>query len=163
MAIANQSASFVGMASVPRRYSNARWSGAMSAGLGGEYATVRESGAKKVSESMATELDEFEQNMQREINAFLGPAVSKPQRERVTEDRNGGLASRARRTPAKGGSIKTGFIVKLAVRNKPLERDAVFEHQSTSISKLEAQLQAEKAARKAGFRIIGHVIDIKPL
>ncbi|WP_136067801.1 hypothetical protein [Modicisalibacter radicis] len=111
---------------------------------------------------MATELDEFEQNMQREINAFLGPAA-KPQRDRTTEGRAGVLAPKARRTPAKGGSIKTGYVVKLAVRNKPLEWDTVFEHQSTSISKLEAQLQAEKAARKAGFRIIGHVIDIKPL
>ncbi|MCD6006809.1 hypothetical protein [Halomonas sp. IOP_31] len=112
---------------------------------------------------MATELDEFEQSMRREINAFLGPTASKPQRERATEDRAGGLAFRTKRTPAKGSSIKTGYIVKLAVRNKPLEWDTVFEHQSTSISRLEAQLQAEKAAHKAGYRIIGHVIDIKPL
>ncbi len=112
---------------------------------------------------MATELDDFEQNMQREINAFLGPAASKPQRARATDAPAGALAPKAKRTPAKGDSIKTGYKVKLAVRNKPLEWDTVFEHQSTSISKLEAQLQAEKAAHKAGFRIIGHVIDITPL
>jgi hypothetical protein len=44
-----------------------------------------------------------------------------------------------------------------------LELDTVFEHRSTSISKLEAQLDAEQAARKAGFPVIGHVIEIQRL
>lgn len=112
---------------------------------------------------MATELDDFEQNMQREIKAFLEPSAKKPDSGRASQVRPDASVSKAQRASSQSGSIKTGYIVKLAVRNKPLERDSVFEHQSTSISKLEAQFQAEKAARKAGFRIIGHVIDIKPL
>ncbi len=53
--------------------------------------------------------------------------------------------------------------MKLAVRTKQLEMDTVFEHVSSSISKVEAQLEAEKAARKAGYPIIGYVIETSRL
>lgn len=49
------------------------------------------------------------------------------------------------------------------MRTRKLEADTVFEHRSTSISKLEAQLEAEKAAKQAGYPIIGYVIDIQSL
>ena len=54
-------------------------------------------------------------------------------------------------------------LIKLAVRKKQLEMDTVFEHVSPSISKLEAQLEAEKAARRAGYPIIGYVIETRRL
>jgi len=53
--------------------------------------------------------------------------------------------------------------VKLAVRTKQLEMDTVFEHVSSSISKLEARMEAERAAKKAGYPIIGYLIDTQPL
>ncbi|MCG6656817.1 hypothetical protein HOP52_03370 [Halomonas campisalis] len=107
---------------------------------------------------MGTELSDFEHNMRREIDAFLKPdkgARTEAPKARRSE------ASRSPGQPAK--ALKTGHVVKLAVRTRPLERDTVFEHRSTSISKLEAQLEAEKAARKAGFPIIGHLIEIQRL
>jgi hypothetical protein len=109
---------------------------------------------------METELNDFEKSIQREINAFLNP-----------EKRSGGRAStpspqqtgKPHRTREQATPYKTGHLVKLAVRTRKLERDTVFEYQSASISKLEAQLEAEKAARQAGYPIIGYVVDIQRL
>lgn len=108
---------------------------------------------------MDTELNDFEQSMRREIDAFLKPGKEpKPQAKPVTR-------RTTPRSPAGGDAkaMKTGHIVKLAVRTKPLELDTVFEHHSSSISKLEAQLEAEKAARQAGYPIIGYVIETRRL
>ncbi|PAU77241.1 hypothetical protein [Halomonas salipaludis] len=102
-------------------------------------------------------MTDFEQRMQQEIEDFLKPDTkptttpSKPAARPVKLDRQ----------DAK--SMKTGHIVKLAVRTKQLEMDTAFEYHSTSISKLEAQMDAEKAARKAGYPIVGYVIDIQRL
>lgn len=68
-------------------------------------------------------------------------------------------------SPRKPGELrsneyKAGHIVRLAVRKSRMGADIIFEHHSTSISKLEAQMEAEKAARKAGYPIIGHVKDV---
>ena len=71
-------------------------------------------------------------------------------------------APRAERSKS-AGAPKAGLRVRLAVRTKPLEMDSVFEHVSSSISKVEAQLEAEKAAREAGYPIIGYVIDTERL
>ncbi|MFP4138063.1 MAG: hypothetical protein ACLFSR_06875 [Halomonas sp.] len=108
---------------------------------------------------MASELSEFEENMQREIEAFLKPDKRQP--------RQLGRGGAAPKRPAKSDAepvesadrMKTGHRVKLAVRKRQLDVDTVFEHRSTSISKLEARLEAEKAARKAGYPIIGYVIE----
>ena len=56
-----------------------------------------------------------------------------------------------------------GLTVRLAVRNSRLSIDTQFVHHSTSISRLEARLEAEKAARAAGWAIVGYVIDIEPM
>ncbi|PXX94738.1 hypothetical protein [Halomonas sp. LBP4] len=109
---------------------------------------------------MTTELSEFEQNMRREIDAFLKPGKgreSKPLAPVAKPAREPGRV----RQPA--GSHRTGHVIKLAVRKKQLEMDTVFEHVSSSISKLEAQLEAEKAARQAGYPIIGYVIETRRL
>lgn len=58
-------------------------------------------------------------------------------------------------------SYKTGYIVRLAVRKKKIAFDEMFEFESHKLSKLEAQLDAEKAARKAGYPIIGYVYSIE--
>jgi hypothetical protein len=109
---------------------------------------------------MSSELSDFERTMRREIDTFMSQG-----------ERNAGVASVAKATrvePARQaskaeGSERTGLVVKLAVRTKQLELDSVFEHVSSSISRLEAQLEAEKAARQAGYPIVGHVIDIQRL
>ncbi|WP_148252193.1 hypothetical protein [Aidingimonas lacisalsi] len=105
---------------------------------------------------MNTNLDEFEQQIRREIDDFQ---KSTPQPDTSSQTRSSRRATE--KTTADG--MKTGHIVQLAVRKKQLEMDTVFEHHSSSISKLEAQMEAEKAARKAGYPIVGHLIDIKRL
>lgn len=112
---------------------------------------------------METELSEFEQNMRREIEDFMSPEKSGGKRS--TPKAASPVADSAPKAPRSksAGAPKTGHWVKLAVRTKPLELDSVFEHVSTSISKIEAQLEAEKAARKAGYPIIGYVIETQRL
>ncbi|MEQ6916772.1 hypothetical protein [Halomonas aquatica] len=112
---------------------------------------------------METDFSEFEQNMRREIEDFMSPENGGANRSTpgaaspVTE-----TAHKAPRSKS-AGAPRTGHLVKLAVRTKPLEMDSVFEHLSTSISKVEAQLEAEKAAREAGYPIIGYVIETQRL
>jgi hypothetical protein len=103
---------------------------------------------------METELSAFEQNMRRELDAFMKPtkASGKPAPE---------ITPTAK--PDSSAAYKTGHVVKLAVRTKQLEMDTVFEHVSSSISKLEARMEAERAAKKAGYPIIGYLIDTQPL
>ena len=60
-------------------------------------------------------------------------------------------------------SFKTGHIVRLAVRRKQIALDEMFEYRSDKLSKLEARLDAEKAAKKAGYPIIGYVYSIDKL
>lgn len=105
---------------------------------------------------MNSDLTDFEKQMQEEIESFLSPAQQKQAQTRKPSSSSPGT-----KQPAK--SMKTGHVVKLAVRTKQLEMDTVFEYCSASISKLEAQMEAEKAAKKAGYPIIGFVIDIQRL
>lgn len=112
---------------------------------------------------METELGEFERQMRRDINSFMDKAQETRRKAATSapewpiEDESKAKPKAPRSKP--GGSPKTGHRVKLAVRTKQLEMDTVFEHVSSSISKIEAQLEAEKAARKAGYPIIGFVIE----
>ncbi len=114
---------------------------------------------------METELNEFEQQMRREINAFMEneqqtrqKAATSPPEWPIEKE----TVPKAPRS-APSGASKTGHLVKLAVRTKQLEMDTVFEHVSSSISKIEARLEAEKAARKAGYPIIGYVVETRRL
>ena len=112
---------------------------------------------------METELSEFEQVMRRQIEDFMSPRQGDKQRGGATAGSPAAEpAPKAPRSKA-AGAPKTGHRIKLAVRTKPLEMDTEFEHISTSISKLEAQLEAEKAAKNAGYPIIGYVIETQRL
>ncbi|NWN83761.1 MAG: hypothetical protein HLX48_12345 [Halomonas sp.] len=119
---------------------------------------------------METELSEFERQMRRDINSFMDKAqetrrkatTSAPEWPIEADDEASKAQPKAPRSKP-GGAPKTGHRVKLAVRTKQLEMDTVFEHVSSSISKIEAQLEAEKAARKAGYPIIGYVIETNRL
>ncbi|WP_299311626.1 hypothetical protein [uncultured Halomonas sp.] len=114
---------------------------------------------------MDTELSEFERQMRREINAFMDNA-QETRRKAATTPPEWPREEKAAKKPPRSkpaGSPRTGHLVKLAVRTRKLEMDTVFEHVSSSISKVEAQLEAEKAARKAGYPIIGYVIETRRL
>ncbi|MCK2182826.1 hypothetical protein [Halomonas getboli] len=101
------------------------------------------------------DLEDFEKSINQEIDAFLEAD------SQATKPKNRPAPKKPQPPQASASEIRTGHIVKLAVRTKQLELDTVFEHRSTSISKLEAQMEAEKAANKAGYPIIGYVIDIQ--
>lgn len=103
------------------------------------------------------DLEDFEKSINQEIDAFL-EAESKPAKPQKT---TAPAAKKPQPPRASASEMKTGHVVKLAVRTKQLELDTAFEYHSTSISKLEAQMEAEKAANKAGYPIIGYVIDIQ--
>ncbi|KAA0010254.1 hypothetical protein F0A17_17430 [Billgrantia pellis] len=122
---------------------------------------------------MSDELSEFEQSIKREIDAFMKPEKASPT-SREPAIGTVGPATKEKGIQEKGGkgkgvaresakAYRTGHLVRLAVRTKQLETDTVFEHRSTSISKLEAQLEAEKAAKQAGYPIVGYLIDIQSL
>jgi len=112
---------------------------------------------------METELSEFERQMRREINTFMDNDQATRRKAPTTPPEwpsEPGIEATPKAPRSKpGGAPRTGHRVKLAVRTKHLEADTVFEHVSSSISKIEAQLEAEKAARKAGYPIIGYVIE----
>lgn len=63
--------------------------------------------------------------------------------------------------PAAGPSPTVGgYQVQLIVRESRMSMDVVFIHESSKLSVLEAQIDAEKAARDAGWPIIGRLHDI---
>ena len=88
---------------------------------------------------MSSEHDHFERNMRKHLDAFLNP---KPK-------------------PKLGTACPgpKGIKVHLAVRESRLSPDHLFVHQTNSISHLEARIEAERAAKKAGWPIIGYVVD----
>lgn len=113
---------------------------------------------------MNDELNEFEQSIKREIQAFLKPGqASKPGLGSADKARPAQQRPQSAADKPKAEAYRTGHLVRLAVRTRQLEADTVFEHRSASISKLEAQLEAEKAAKQAGYPIIGYMIDIQTL
>lgn len=66
----------------------------------------------------------------------------------------------AKRRTRKVLAPKPVYLVKLAVRKRQLTMDNIFEYYSPKLSRLEAQIDAKKAAKQAGFPIFGHVYDI---
>lgn len=58
---------------------------------------------------------------------------------------------------------KTGYLIRLGVRKQRLALDTLFEYTSHKISELEAKIEAERAAREAGYPIIGYVHSIEKL
>lgn len=91
---------------------------------------------------MSHDMDAFERAAKQRIEEFLDPTL-KQQRPNTRI---------ARPSP--------GFTVTLAVRMKRLALDELFIHPSQSISRMEAKLEAIQAARKAGWLIVGYVVNI---
>lgn len=58
---------------------------------------------------------------------------------------------------------RTGYLIRLGVRKQRLSLDTLFEYTSNKLSELEARIEAEKAAKEAGFPIVGYVHSIEKL
>jgi len=101
-------------------------------------------------------VEQFEENMKRELDKFVrstNRTASSTSRETAPRARPEAPRARETTTPLKG------LRVTLGVKNKRLAWEEPFTVQTDSISKVQAKIQAEKAARKAGWKIISHVID----
>lgn len=89
------------------------------------------------------DLQRFQKRMEQELDQFLNPEKKPPKRPQVA-------------------APDRGFQVQLIVRSGPLKPDTLFIHDSESISRFEAKMEAEKAARDQGWAIVGRVHDIVP-
>lgn len=110
-------------------------------------------------EALLSSRDEFISRQHKAIDQAREQFGNRSIRERKIERPSTSLSTRKTRPD----SYKTGYIVRLAVRSRRLAIDEMFEYRSDKLSKLEAQLDAEKAARKAGYPIIGYVYSIEKL
>lgn len=81
----------------------------------------------------------FERRMQRELDDYLHPE------------------KKTRQMPSPPAA--KGYVVQLAVRNRRLPINEIFSFTSSSISAFEAEMEAMKAARAAGWRIIAYRHD----
>lgn len=88
---------------------------------------------------MSDDLKRFEYRLRKQLEEFNTPEEKKSKGRRVEPT----------------CSVVKGRIVKIAVREKQLSMDHVFVHESTSISKLQAEQEAHQAARAANWPIIG--------
>lgn len=125
-----------------------------------------------------TDLQELEQALLSSRDEFIGQHnrnVERAQeqfgRRRVTEKKIELPQQQPKKAPRKprqessnAEAYKTGHIIRLAVRKKQMSLlDEIFEHRSPKISELEARLDAEKAARAAGFPVVAYVHSIEKL
>lgn len=95
-----------------------------------------------------TSIDQFEEQMRRELEKF-STSRSKPNK-----------ASRPTRPSRPVINEPTrGLKITLGVKNRRLAIEEPFTVQTQSISRLEAKIEAERAARKAGWAIVSHVIS----
>lgn len=88
------------------------------------------------------DLPRWAQLLQQERDNFLDPSPAPKRRRPVACPANERLK------------------VELIVRQGRLAPDTLFTHTSRSVSRLEARLEAEKAARAAGWPVIGRVHQI---
>lgn len=101
-------------------------------------------------------IEDFEETIKKELDRFVKSS-------RPTSDSNSPYPTTSKRSPAPRARKTTtplkGLRVTLGVKQRRLALEEPFTVQTDSISKVEARIQAEKAARKAGWKIISHVID----
>lgn len=90
---------------------------------------------------MDNEAKLFEQRMKRELDLYLHPEKRKPK-------------------PTASPPVKSGTRVILAVREKRIALDEQFEFFSKSMSRDIAVMEAKKAAKAAGWNIIGYVYSV---
>lgn len=87
--------------------------------------------------------DHFEKNLSAFRDAFIAGKPA-PKRHRAKAHQ----------------SQAPGLKVILVVRQSDLSLEYLFEVQTNTISRLQAKIEAEREAKKAGWKIIGRVHDI---
>lgn len=86
--------------------------------------------------------EQIEKNLQRRLREFTNPESKvKP--------------------PSPNETAKQGLTAKLAVRKKRISLDTLFVYESDSISELQARIEAERQAKKEGWKIIGYLVSIE--
>lgn len=102
------------------------------------------------------ELQALEEGAKRQIENFTRP--SRATQRPAKEEKILGVVTTKRRPRAKPQPTK-GIKVILNVKDRRIALDEHFVHQTSTISKLDARLQAERAARDAGWKYVGTVYD----
>ncbi|MBS9405716.1 hypothetical protein KG088_19260 [Halomonas sp. TRM85114] len=115
---------------------------------------------KALEESLLTSRDEFISKHNREVDQAIEQFGKRNVKQTKIEN-PAAKESTPTRKRAPTESHKIGHLVRLGVRKKRLALDEIFEFKSSKISKLEARLDAEKAARNSGYPIIGYVHSIE--
>lgn len=92
------------------------------------------------------ELERWKRNLQRSLDDWHEPEKAKQ-----------------RRKPNQTGKVRKGLRVRLAVREKQRVTDHVFSFDSTSISPLQARIEAQQAAYDAGWDVVAYVIDYEKI
>lgn len=126
---------------------------------------------QEFAEGVDAALKKFNDRRESEVEkaAHSPPRASEPTpRKEAIPTATQAAQSRADRAAAekrvkKVLSPKPVYLVKIAVRKRQLSMDYIFEFYSTKLSRLEAQIDAKKAAKEAGYPIFGHVYDITHL
>lgn len=102
------------------------------------------------------ELQALEEGAKRQIENFTRP--SKATQRPVKEEKVLGVVT-TRQRPRPKPQVTRGIKVILNVKDRRITLDEHFIYQTDTISKLDARLQAERAARDAGWKYIGTVYD----
>lgn len=91
---------------------------------------------------MIDELSQFERQAKQRLEEFLDPGLKKA------------------RPNVRISRPQEGLTVTLAVRRRGDILDHRFTYQSNTISRFQAKLEAERAARLAGWPIVAFVVDV---
>lgn len=78
---------------------------------------------------------------------------------RLLRERDAYLSPEATRRPAfrPEAPVRHGYRVELIVRQRGYVSEHLFVHESDKLSQLEARLDAERAAREAGYPVVGRL------
>ncbi len=115
---------------------------------------------KDLEEALLSSRDEFISQQNKAVDKAREQFGKRNVQERKIET---SVPRKAPRKMAPAESYKVGYVVRLGVRQKRLSLDELFEFRSNKISELEARLDAERAAKKAGYPIIGYVHSIEKM
>lgn len=107
-------------------------------------------------------LENLESSMQKDIDRFIAQQ-DKPQsllpvkRSKPDAEANGSTPKHKEKKKVWTPKTKPNHRITLSVRKKEIAHNEKFVFESTKLSKLEAELEARKAANSAGFPIIAYV------
>lgn len=132
----------------------------------------KEAGNMAISEGLEQALTSFMEEKEREYQQVdeIQKASRNPRKsnllisefvENVTGRNPAPASNSERKVRAAHRPNSTVHIVKLGVRRKHIALNEIYTFESSKISRLEARLDAEKAAREAGYPIVGYLYSIE--